>query len=141
MTTGRINQVTTVRNALRRLQGLATDSLAGAFARLEFVNEFPKGILKGKATTTGLPSAPESVQTSPTVRGQTTLFPDLTKFKRTSPCLQRDRDHGLRWGLPATGYAFFERCAAVTADPRVVIWLTGLAIGKQSTSFSHCKLS
>jgi hypothetical protein len=24
------------------------------------------------------------------------LFPDLTKFKRTSPCLQRDRDHGLR---------------------------------------------
>jgi hypothetical protein len=24
------------------------------------------------------------------------LFPDLTKFKRTSPCLQRDRDRGLR---------------------------------------------
>jgi hypothetical protein len=65
-----------------------------------------KGFWKGKATTAGLPSAPESVQTSPTVRGQTTLFPDLTKFKRTSPCLQRDRDHGLRWGLPATGYTF-----------------------------------
>jgi hypothetical protein len=41
MTTGRINQVTTIRNALAREapQGHANGSLAGAFARLEFINE------------------------------------------------------------------------------------------------------
>jgi len=84
-----------------------------------------KEFLKGKATTAGLPSAPESVQTSPNRPWSDHLVPPISQSSSaTSPCLQRDRDHGLRWGLPATGYAFFERCAAVTADPRVVIWLT-----------------
>ena len=108
MTTGRINQVTTIRNAP---EGISKAKVPAPFRvsspRPEFVNE-SKGVtlrilIKGQAITAGLHSTLSGVQASPVANDLTTLFLDLTKFRLTSPCPRGDRDRGLRWGLPTTG--------------------------------------
>jgi hypothetical protein len=101
MTTGRINQVTTIRNAP---EGISKAKVPAPFRvsspRPEFVNE-SKGVtlrilIKGQAITAGLHSTLSGVQASPVANDLTTLFLDLTKFRLTSPCPRGDRDRGLR---------------------------------------------
>jgi len=66
--------------------------------------------------TAGLPSPGERTKESHRPWSNH-LVPDITKFKRTSSCLQRDRDHGLLVGLPAPAKPSLTGVAAVTADP------------------------
>jgi hypothetical protein len=37
-------------------------------------------------------------------RNQNTLFPDLTNFRRPSPCYQCNKNQSLQRELPSTGY-------------------------------------
>jgi hypothetical protein len=61
---------------------------------------------------------------------------DLTSFRLISLGLRKDKDHGLRWGLPTTDHW---KCSTVTVYPQVVNKQTGLAISHQPTSLQHCK--
>ena len=128
MTTGRINQVTTFLVAFAApttRQRLSKDGVHQLW--LKDQGRFPRSAFRTQQGTYKLVTG---------AHGQITLFLDLTSFRHISPCPE-DRDHGLRWGLPATGITWKVR--TVTADPRVVTWHSGMAIGKQSTSSSHCK--
>ena len=145
MTTGRINQVTTIRNAPGRAPQLrGTDSLAGVLPRPEFIKQIRRALnpsnLWGKTVTASPPSAlvgrtSESHDLQPNhlvprshkIQAQFSLS---SEGQRLWPSVRTTSDRQHLW-----------RHAAVTVDPRVVIWLTGLAIGKQSTSFFHRRLS
>src|ERR1700729_3897437 len=120
MTTGRINQVATIRNAVKRLNAvLLAPSRVFSLGRSSSTGSKEqtfKPIKVRPYPQVHLP--PWGVQASPTIHDQTTLSLDLTKFKHTSPC-------PLQTAIVAFGGDYQrptapERHATVTADPRVV---------------------
>ena len=124
MTTGRINQVTTIPNAPRgAFQGLAYRLPRGLAFGSAGVHQRIRSLLqtqKVKAANRGSAFRPGGVQASPTICGLTSSFPDLTKFKHTSPRLLKETEivaFGEDYQRPVTP----SRHTAVAADPRVVI--------------------
>jgi hypothetical protein len=143
MTTGRINQVTTVPSTHaqqrtpvelpRERSTLSTRSRSSLSNRIKR----PFNDTSNTQQFGRYPASPSTVAYSH--RTFSTLFPDLTYFKRISPCPnQRTKIVAFSedYQRPAKTQL---RLRAVTADPRVVNWLTGLAIGNKSTPFTHRK--
>lgn len=145
MTTGRINQVTTIRNAPGR--GASTPRYRlpcgcppSAGVHQQIRRALNPSNLWGKTVTASPPSALVGRTSKPHDLQPNHLVPRSHKIQaqfslssegqRLWPSVRTTSDGQHLW-----------RHAAVTADPRVVIWLTGLAIGKQSTSFFHRRLS
>ena len=125
MTTGRINQVTTIPWS-PLLGDIPLRSMDWSFVHHDQHRE-PISITSttrhmshtAKLTSSSLPCSP-----------------DLTYLRQASLCPD-DLDHCLRWGLPATG----DIAQNVSQSRRILEWLivSGIAISNQSTPFTSCQ--